>query len=247
MIAGDGGFAQSRVLLKRIGAETSNCASRQKLEKVSVFPNPSSPPKIIDISLPLDNRLAVWPGDTEFDYQLAWKKSAGATVNVGAVRLSTHCGTHIDAPFHFDQQGKKVDELALAAFVGKVLVIHVPNRPNISRHDLSRDWQGATRLLLRTDAWSDPQVFPKQIPVVDREVPDWLGSQGIVLLGLDVPSVDELDSQHLPNHHALARNQIAILESLNLRGVEEGIYELVAAPLKLIGADAAPVRALLIR
>jgi arylformamidase len=219
----------------------------ETVEKVSVITNHQSFPEIIDISLPLDARLAVWPGDTEFDYQLTWKKSAGASVNVGAARLSTHCGTHIDAPFHFDEEGKKVDDLGLAAFVGKAFVIHVPNRPNISRNDLSRDWQGATRLLLRTDAWSDPHIFPKQIPVIDRDVPDWLGSQGIVLLGLDVPSVDELDSTELPNHHALARNQIAILESLNLKGVEEGVYDLVAAPLKLIGADAAPVRALLMR
>jgi arylformamidase len=212
-----------------------------------VLPNHGSHREIIDVSLPLDARLAVWPGDTEFDYQLTWKKSAGASVNVGAVRLSTHCGTHIDAPFHFDEQGKKVDELALEVFVGKAFVIHVPNRPYISRDDLSRNWRGATRLLLRTDAWANPEVFPKQIPVIDRDVPDWLGSQGIVLLGVDLPSVDALDSQDLPNHQALARNQIAILESLNLKNADEGVYDLVAAPLKLAGADAAPVRALLIR
>jgi arylformamidase len=100
---------------------------------------------------------------------------------------------------------------------------------------------------VRTDAWENPQVFPKQIPVIDHDVPDWLGSQGLVLLGVDLPSVDALDSQDLPNHHALSRNQVAILESLNLKGVEEGTYDLVAAPMKLVGADAAPVRALLIR
>jgi arylformamidase len=214
---------------------------------MSVIPNPSSYQEIIDVSLPLDSQIAVWPGDTAFDYELTWKKSAGATVNVGAVRLSTHCGTHVDAPFHFDEQGKRIDELDLATFVGNAFVIHVRNRRNISRSDLSRDWQGATRLLLRTDAWSNPRVFPKEIPVLDRDVPDWLGSQGVVLLGLDVPSVDELDSQDLPNHHALARNHVAILESLNLNGVEEGVYSLVAAPLKFIGADAAPVRAFLMR
>jgi arylformamidase len=203
--------------------------------------------EIIDVSRPLDSRLAVWPGDTEFDFQLTWKQSAGASVNVGAVRLSTHCGTHVDAPFHFDEQGQKVDELALATFVGKAIVVHVPNRPAISRDDLSRDWQGATRLLLRTDAWDDPHTFPQQIPVVERDVPAWLGSQGIVLLGVDVPSVDVFDTQELPNHHALAENGIAILESLNLQGVEEGVYNLVAAPLKLVGGDAAPVRALLMR
>jgi arylformamidase len=203
--------------------------------------------EIIDISLPLDTRLAVWPGDTEFEYQLVWRRSAGATVNVGAVRMSTHCGTHVDAPFHFDEDGEKVDELSLTPFVGKALVIHVRDRQQISRRDLSRDLQGATRLLIRTDAWSDRQSFPDRIPVLDLDVPDWLGSQGIVLLGVDLPSVDALDSKDLLIHHALARNQVVILESLNLRDVEEGTYDLVAAPLKIVGADAAPVRALLIR
>jgi arylformamidase len=203
--------------------------------------------EIIDISLPLDTSLAVWPGDTEFDYQLVWRRSAGATVNVGSVRMSTHCGTHIDASFHFDEDGTKVDELSLATFIGRALVIHVPGRQNISRADLSRDLQGATRLLIRTDAWTDPHVFPERIPVIDLDVPDWLRSQGIVLLGVDLPSVDALDSKELPVHHALARNRVAILESLNLRDVEEGAYDLVAAPLRIVGADAAPVRAVLMR
>ena len=203
--------------------------------------------EVIDISLPLETRLAVWPGDTEFDYELMWKRSAGATVNVGAVRMSTHCGTHIDAPFHFDEEGQKVDELPLATFVGKAIVIHVRGRQNISRDDLSRDLQGATRLLIRTDAWSDPCSFPEKIPVIDLDVPDWLRSQRIVLMGVDLPSVDALDSKDLPVHHALARNQVTILESLNLRDVDEGVYDLVAAPLRIVGADAAPVRAFLIR
>jgi arylformamidase len=161
--------------------------------------------------------------------------------------MSTHCGTHIDAPFHFDEDGQKVDELPLATFVGKAIVIHVRGRQNISRDDLSRDLQGATRLLIRTDAWSDPCSFPEKIPVIDLDVPDWLRSQRIVLLGVDLPSVDALDSKDLPVHHALARNQVTILESLNLRDVDEGAYDLVAAPLRIVGADAAPVRAFLIR
>jgi arylformamidase len=202
---------------------------------------------IIDISLPLETGLAVWPGDTEFDYQLTWNRSAGATVNVGAVRMSTHGGTHVDAPIHFADDGQKIDELPLATFIGKVFVVHVPGRPNISRRDLSRNFQGATRLLIRTDAWAEPCVFPKSIPVIDLDVADWLGSQAIVLLGVDLPSVDALDSKELPNHHGLAKNQVTILESLNLRDVEEGVYDLVAMPLRIVGGDAAPVRAVLMR
>jgi arylformamidase len=203
--------------------------------------------EIIDISLPLDTKLAAWPGDTEFDYELTWKRSAGATVNVGALRMSTHFGTHVDAPFHFLDDGTRLHELPLATFVGTAIVVQVRGAQTILRRDLSRDFGAATRLLIRTDAWSDPRVFPEKIPVLDLDVPDWLGSQGIVLLGVDLPSVDALDSKDLPIHHALARNQITILESLNLKDVEEGIYEIVAAPLKVVGGDAAPARALLMR
>ncbi len=203
--------------------------------------------EIIDISLTLDRQLAAWPGDTEFDYELTWKRAAGATVNVGALRLSTHFGTHVDAPFHFLDDGAKLDELPLATFVGKAIVVHARGAETISRRDLSRDFGGATRLLIRTDAWTDRRRFPEKIPVLDRDVPDWLGSQGVVLLGVDLPSVDALDSKDLPNHHALARNRVTILESLNLNGVEEGVYELVAAPIKVGGGDAGPARALLIR
>jgi arylformamidase len=203
--------------------------------------------EIIDISLPLDTQLAAWPGDTEFGYELTWKRSAGATVNVGALRLSTHFGTHVDAPFHFADGGATLHELPLATFVGKAIVVHARGAQTISRRDLSRNLGGATRLLIRTDAWSDPRVFPEKIPVLELDVPDWLGSQGIVLLGVDLPSVDALDSQDLPIHHALARNGVTILESLNLTDVEEGVYELVAAPLKVVGGDAGPARALLIR
>lgn len=203
--------------------------------------------EIIDVSLPLVTRLAVWPGDTPFEYQLVWRRSAQSAVNVGAVRMSTHCGTHVDAPFHFEEEGRKIDELSLAPFIGKARVVHARGRQTISRDDLSRDLRGATRLLIRTDAWSDPHSFPTSIPVIDLDVPDWLGSQGIVLLGVDLPSVDALESKDLPVHHALERNQVAILESLNLRDVEEGIYDLFAAPLQIVGADAAPVRAVLMR
>jgi arylformamidase len=203
--------------------------------------------EIIDISLPLDERLAVWPGDTEFAYELTWKRSAGATVNVGAIRMSTHCGTHVDAPFHFLDDGQKVDELPPETFVGPALVVDVRGREKIARDHLPRDMKGATRLLLRTDAWNDRHVFPESVPVLESDVPDWLGAQGIVLLGIDLPSVDAIDSKDLANHHALARNRIVILESLNLRDVAEGVYNLVAAPLRVVAGDAAPVRALLIR
>jgi arylformamidase len=167
-------------------------------------------------------------------------------VNLGQIALSIHSGTHVDAPFHFDDAGARVDGLSLDPFIGPARVVEVHNRPVIRREDLAGvDLDGVGRLLLRTGAWTDRTHFPEAIPVLAEDVPKWLRQRGIVLLGLDVPSVDVLDSKTLPIHHALGGCGIAILESLDLAGVPEGVYELIALPLRLVGADGSPVRAIL--
>jgi arylformamidase len=202
--------------------------------------------KIIDISLPLGDSVTAWPGDTPFEYRLTWKQSAETSVNVGAITMSTHFATHIDAPFHFLSTGQKIEELDLGPYLGSAVVVDSRGLRTISRKFLEdRELLGATRLLLRTDTWTDTRTFPSSIPVMDEDVPDWLHRHGIVLIGVDVPSVDPLDSKDLPIHHALARNRIAILESINLQNVDGGLYELIALPLRIVGADGSPVRAIL--
>ncbi len=201
---------------------------------------------IYDISHPLHPSLACWPGDTPYDFTLNWKRGEGSVVNVGAVTMSVHAGTHTDAPFHFLEDGATVDSLDLHPYMGPAVVIDVEGREHIGRkeiegHDLSR----TPRVLLRTNAWTDPATFPTQIPVMDESLPYFLKEAGVVLVGVDVPSVDSMQSKHLPIHHALAACNIGILESLYLREVPPGVYELVALPLKLAGADGAPVRAIL--
>jgi arylformamidase len=202
--------------------------------------------RIYDISLPLQPGIAGWPGDAPYQWRWSQRKSAGASVNVGCVSLSVHTGTHTDAPYHFADDGKTVEALDLAAYVGPARVVDMRNRPLIRVEDLAwADFAHRPRLLLRTDAWTAYDRFPGQIPVLDADVPAWLASRGVVLLGVDVPSVDPLDSKDLPIHHALGRHGIAILENLRLTDVPPGAYELIALPLKLAGADGAPVRAVL--
>ncbi len=201
---------------------------------------------VYDVSLPLSPATAGWPGDAPFAFAWSCTKAGGASVNVGQLSCSIHSGTHTDAPFHFDDRGLTAERLPLTAYIGPARVHDVSGRSPIRRDDLAGlDLQGTPRLLLRTGAWKDHGRFPDSIPVLEEEVPDWLAERGVVLLGLDVPSVDVLDSKTLPVHHALARNRIAILESLDLSGVPEGVYELIALPLKLTGADGSPVRAVL--
>jgi arylformamidase len=202
--------------------------------------------RIHDITLSLRDELPCWPGDTPFRFRLAWSKAQGATVNVGQISSTVHIGTHVDAPFHFDEGGATIDALALDPFLGPARVADVRGREVIRVEDLDPlDLSGTPRLLLRTDGWLDHSRFPESIPVVEEDVPAYLRDRGVILLGLDVPSVDRIDSKDLPIHHSLGSHGIAILESVDLTRVEPGVYELIALPLKVVGADGSPVRAVL--
>jgi arylformamidase len=200
----------------------------------------------IDISQPLEEGVPVWPGDTPFSYRLTWSKEASGSVNVGQVTLSTHTGTHIDAPYHFDEKGQRVGELALDVYVGPARVLVREGMERIGPEFFSdRDIADGERILIRTGAWRDRSRFPETIPVIDPALAPWLKKRGVRLLGLDLPSVDPLDSKDLPAHHALASHGIYLLEGLVLDHVQAGTYELVALPLPLIQADGSPVRAAL--
>ncbi|MDN3018300.1 arylformamidase [Paenibacillus sp. BSR1-1] len=202
--------------------------------------------KWIDVSQRLDNNIVVWPGDTPFNYKVSWSKEESGSVNVGQITMSAHTGTHIDAPFHFDNDGKKVIELDLDLYMGEARVIHLQETTSIGVKDLAgMNLKGITRLLIRTDAWKDRSVFPESIPPIEPELASYLSELGVRLIGLDLPSVDQIDSKELSAHHELTRHNIHILEGLVLDEVAPGDYELAALPLPLVEADGSPVRAVL--
>ena len=213
--------------------------------------------KIWGISRTISNALAEWPGDKPCRFQLTREKTKGDTVNLGAISMSVHNGTHADARFHFETGGESIEKTPLESYLGRATVIDLvqaflDSKPKhlITIEDLrpSAEVIAATsRLLVKTGRWSDSTVFPKQIPVIAADVPAWLQKNGVKLLGLDLPSVDEVDSKSLQNHHALAGAGIAIIESLDLSSVAPGIYHLSALPLKIDGGDGAPIRAVLWR
>jgi len=201
---------------------------------------------LIDISRRLQNGMPVWPGDTNFSFELSWTKEESGSVNVGKLTLSTHTGTHIDAPFHFDENGKKVIDLDPNLYVGEARVIELLDVESIKKVDLEAfSLNGVKRLLIKTNSWKNDNAFPERIPHIEKDVAEFLKENGIKLLGIDVPSVDPLDSKELVAHHALHENGIHILESIDLRSVSEGDYELIALPLPLTDADGSPVRAVL--
>lgn len=202
--------------------------------------------KWIDISQALSNDIAVWPGDTPFSFGLSVTKAQSTSVNIGKLTTSVHTGTHVDAPFHFEQTGKKIDEIDIGVYIGKAKVLDVTTFKTIDRDVLtSFELEGVERLLLRMLPNRDIQKFPEEYPVLHVDVAGYLQEKGVRLIGVDTPSVDPLDSKTLDAHHALAIEGIHILENIVLEHVAPGDYELIALPLKIKGADGSPVRAVI--
>lgn len=151
----------------------------------------------------------------------------------------------MDAPLHFDPEGASIDELDINQFIGKARLIDVSHCKRIGANELKDvDFLGADHILLRTSAHPDPDRFPEEIPSLVPDLAPFLQEHGIHLVGVDVPSVDPLDSKEMAAHHALNRHGIAILENLVLDHLGPGDYELIALPLPIRGADGSPVRAI---
>ncbi|HEY7472380.1 MAG TPA: cyclase family protein [Gemmatimonadota bacterium] len=206
----------------------------------------------IDVSRPVRDETAVWPGDPPWRYRLASAIARGDVVNVGEVSGTTHAGTHADAPYHVDDGGASIEMLDLDAFVGPAIVVDVAaGDGDIDREEIEAGLASAgsgmpERLLLRTGCdWS--AGFPVRCRGIAPRAAAWFAERGLRLIGTDAPSVDAFESKTLDAHRALAVAGVATLESLALAGIAPGRYELVALPLRWVGADAAPVRAALRR
>jgi arylformamidase len=204
---------------------------------------------LLDISRPLYTGAPHWPGDQETVFRLGARIADGKPCNLGQLRLSVHNGTHADAPFHYNDGGAAIDALSPELFVGPARVIDARGHTSFGRDLFSgmraADFAATPRILFRTDVWLDHATFPTTWPLLDRDLPAWLATQGVKLIGLDVPSVDSLTNTDMAIHHLMDAAGILIIESLDLRSIEAGIYELIALPLKLRGADGSPVRAVL--
>jgi arylformamidase len=202
--------------------------------------------KWIDITQPLTNDMAHWPGDRPFQYKVAATKEQTGSANVGKITTSVHMGTHVDSPFHFDNDGETIEQIPIETYIGEALVIDVSNYEIITPEVLDNfNIDGVKRLLLHTSLPNNPTFFPEVLPFLEPTIGDYLAGKGVFLLGVDMPSVDSITSKTLDTHHALHRNGIHILENIMLDDVETGEYELIALPLRIVGSDGSPVRAAL--
>ena len=202
---------------------------------------------VYDISILIQPSTPEWPGDTPFSCGWTARVSDGQSVNLSAISMSPHVGTHADAPLHVRDGHPASEALPVEAFIGATRVVGVEGPPRDLDSDeiLPRLPGGTTRVLLRTGASIAGGSFPADWPALTEAAARALVSAGVILLGVDAPSVDRRTSKTLGVHHALFGGGAWVLENLDLRGVADGLYELIAPPIRFAGLDAAPVRALL--
>jgi len=201
---------------------------------------------IYDISPPITEQLAVWPGDTPPRRQVHCDMRRGDNITLSSLTATVHLGAHADAPSHYGLDAKTIDQRQLELYVGPCQVMHIaPLRHGKIIPAMLKGEIKAERILIATGTYPDPTHFNEDFAALSPELVEHLHLRGVRLVGIDTPSVDLFESKDLPAHHACLRFDMAILEGLVLCDVPEGTYELIALPLKLVGFDASPVRAVL--
>lgn len=205
------------------------------------------PVRFHDISPPLSPRIAAWPGDLPFRRDVSLDQERGDPITLSALHASVHVGAHVDAPAHFLRGARTVDALALDRFFGpcQVFRVDIAAGGRVLPSHLAGPVQ-APRVLIRTGSFPDPDRWTPDFCGLSVDLVDHLHARGVTLIGVDTPSVDPFHDEVLHAHRAIGRYDMAVLEGLALGAVESGLYRLVAFPLRIEGADAAPVRAVLL-
>jgi arylformamidase len=208
---------------------------------------PVAPPRLWDISPAIGPGSPVFPGDTPFTMRWTWSIGPGCPVNVSEMAISPHTGAHTDAPLHYDPMGAAIADVPLDLYLGRCRVIHALDAAPLvePRHVEAALTAVPERVLIRTalrarvDAWDD------RFTAIAPETIDRLHAAGVRLIGVDTPSLDPADSKTLDSHQRVRAHGMAILEGVVLDAVPAGDFELIALPLRIRGADASPVRAIL--
>jgi arylformamidase len=202
--------------------------------------------KFYDVSIPIDSVMPVFPGDPIFQSERL-KSLKNAPYQLHAISMGNHAGTHVDAPAHFYKDGMTVDDIPLEVLNGRarVIEIHDPVKvdlPELKKTVLLDDF----RVIFKTKnslQWDQP--FSQDYVYVAEAAANYLTKNGIKLIGFDYLSIDRFGDESFPVHKILLRNNIILVEGLNLKEVEEGEYELCCLPLRFKGLDAAPARVVL--
>ena len=211
--------------------------------------------KVIDISLPLSPNLPVWPGDPPLELEQVSSISGGEMANVSRITMSVHCGTHIDAPKHFIDSGKTIDQIPFEKMMGEVLVLQMEDEVSVITEQVLKAHpdqdllRKGSKVLFRTrnsHLWLNPtREFREDFVAIDASGAAYLNTLHLDLIGIDYLSIAPFDQPTTP-HVTLLTGEAVLLEGLDLSQVESGVYEIICLPLKIPGCEGAPARVVLI-
>jgi arylformamidase len=205
----------------------------------------------IDVSVPVRPGMVHWPGDPQVKLERMMSIGNGEQANVTRIDMSAHTGTHMDAPLHFFDEDPGMEALPLDIAIGPARVVGIEGKEPIDRGQLEGlEVRSGERILFRTTnsdrRWWERDFDPAFVHV-SLEAAELLGEAGVALVGVDYLSVGGYESDGAETHRALLGAGVWIVEGLELSKVEPGDYELICVPVKLVGSDGAPARALVRR
>jgi arylformamidase len=204
--------------------------------------------KLLDVSVPLDARLPSYPHNTPFTLEPVKRLAQGDSSNVSTLHMSAHSGTHVDAPRHFFDDRPGTDALSLDLLIGRARVVEVSARAGITAEDLAgTDLSDDIRLLIKTRnsrLWGSAEFHPDYVGVTESGAKH-LVEHGIKVVGVDYLSVEQFKNPGAPAHHLLLGAGIIVIEGLDLRQIEPGLYDMFCLPLRVVGSDGAPARVVL--
>jgi arylformamidase len=205
-----------------------------------------------DLTLTISPDIPVWPGDPSVDLKRVSKIEEGANANVSHIKMGVHTGTHVDAPFHFLENGKTVEEMPLSTLMGRAYVVHLKDSVDLITAEIleNADIPPRTRrVLLRTSNsafWAKGHLpFQENFVAIDEGAAEYLVKRGVKLVGVDYLSVAPFKNS-APTHKILLESGLVVVEGLDLSKVSQGRYNFYCLPLKLAGSDGAPARAILV-
>jgi arylformamidase len=205
---------------------------------------------IYDVSVSITSTMPVWPGGppVHLEPKPHLSRDGSYTVNETEIHMGSHTGTHIDAPFHFVESGKRLHEIPLDLLIGKATVFDIPAVRSIGLEQLKPlPWTGIERVLFKTENskhWQDKKFF-EDFVYLEPSAAEFLVERGIKLVGIDYLSIEKYKAEKHLTHFALLTKNVVVIEGLNLSGIAAGEYNMVALPLNLHGADGAPTRVIL--
>ena len=202
---------------------------------------------IIDITPLINSKIAVFPGDTPFSQEFLMSTDSGQHLTLSRIATTVHLGAHTDAPNHYGAQSESIETRSLDYYIGpcQVIQVKIPRGERIQKDDLKNIKIEAPRILFKTLSYPNPYQWNDDFNSLSGELIQYLFNSGVQLVGIDTPSIDPAADKTLESHLCVHKNNMAILEGIVLDHVSEGLYELIALPLKIEGADATPVRAIL--